>query len=80
MFREMIRDNFDLVEKELQKRGIGADLGEKPAYSVEELAKVLGVSVHTIRRRITAKIIPTVPGINPTRIPASYLARMISKT
>ena len=79
MFREMIRENFDLVEEELQKRGIGPAASSKKALSVPEVAAATGLSQPTIRRRILSKQIPTIPGLNPARIPADFVDRMMSK-
>lgn len=78
LFREMIRENFDLVEAELRSRGIKAQPVKK-ALSVAEVAELTGLCEMTIRRQIKAQIIPAIPGINPKRIPADFVERMIKK-
>lgn len=59
---------------------IGPQVGNRDAYSVDEVAKRLDVSKATIIRRIHAGIIPTLPGISPMRIPADFVSRMMNQT
>lgn len=77
LFREMLRENFDLVEAELKARGIGKPAPTKMALSVKEAAELTGLSEPTIRRRVHAGLIPAVPGISPTRIPSDFVERMM---
>lgn len=79
LFREMIRDNFDLVEAELRARGIRVTAPTKKALSVREAAELTGLSKKTIERRVNAGEIPVVPGLSPTRIPADFVQRMMKK-
>jgi excisionase family DNA binding protein len=48
------------------------------AYTVAEAARVLGVTTETVRRRVKAGILPTIPGLGTTRIPAAHLDRLLS--
>lgn len=79
LFREIIREYFDLVEAELRSRGIGTAPPRLDAYSVREAAKAVGLSAKTIERRVNAGVIPTEPGL-PTRIPADFVQRMMNQS
>lgn len=52
-------------------------LPDRDAFSINEVAERIGVSSLTVRRRVTAGIIPVLPGIKPPRIPANYVAQML---
>lgn len=62
----------ELVAGHIRKR--------KDSYTVTELAKALNVCPRTVKNHIKAKIIPTIPGVKPTRIPASYMENLKTKT
>ena len=72
-FSAMLIENLDLVREAL---GDMAPV-QKDALSVPEVAARTGLSQPTIRRRIKSGAIPTVPGLNPARIPANFINRMI---
>lgn len=72
-FRAMLIENIDLVREAL---GDMAPV-QKDALSVPEVAARTGLSEPTIRRRIKSGTIPTVPGLNPARIPANFINRMM---
>ena len=78
-FRELIRENMDVIVEELAKRTPKAR-SEKDALSVPEVAARTGLSKPTIHRRIKSGAIPTVPGLNPKRVPANFIDRMMNKT
>jgi hypothetical protein len=78
IFRDMLRENVDIILEELAKRAPAAK-SDKVALSVSEVATRTGLSQPTIRRRVITGAIPTVPGLNPTRIPADFVDRMINK-
>ena len=88
LFREMIRENFDLVKEELRKSGIieaelRAHLLSPPetlkALTVQEAAALTGLSEPTIRRRVVAGLSPVGPDLSPTRIPSDFLERMMKR-
>jgi hypothetical protein len=78
IFRDMLRENVDIIVEELAKRAPAA-APVKVALSVSEVATRTGLSQPTIRRRVITGAIPTVPGLNPTRIPADFVDRMMNK-
>jgi hypothetical protein len=79
IFRDMLRENVDIILEELAKRAPAAK-SDKVALSVPEAAARAGLSETTIRRRVITGAIPTVPGLNPTRIPADFVDRMMNKS
>ena len=63
---------------------VAEELRKKPAptqdtYSVNEAAKILGVSGMTIRRYIAADILPRVPNLYSVRIPSNGIQRLLSR-
>lgn len=63
---------------------VAEELRKKPAptqdtYSINEAAKILGVSGMTIRRYIAADILPRVPNLYSVRVPANAIARLLSR-
>ena len=52
--------------------------GRKDTYTVAETAKALGVDISTIRRRIKAQVIPTVPGVGAIRVPAAFVEKLLN--
>jgi excisionase family DNA binding protein len=65
------------VAEELRQRPITND---KDAYTVAEVATMLGVHGATIRRRIQAGTIPAIPHLGAVRIPASAVNRLLGTT
>jgi excisionase family DNA binding protein len=51
--------------------------GKLASYTIAEAAEKLGISGRTIRNHIKAGIIPKIPGIGATRIPAGYVDGII---
>jgi excisionase family DNA binding protein len=62
----------DAVAQRMEGKSVNRD-----ALSVPEVAARTGLSQPTIRRRIKSGAIPTVPGLNPARIPANFINRMM---
>ncbi len=62
----------DAVAQRMEGKSVNRD-----ALSVPEVAARTGLSEPTIRRRIIAGTIPTVPGLTPTRVPADFISRMM---
>ncbi len=58
---------------------IGPAVGKRDGYSAAEAAQRLGVSKATVTRRIAAGLIPTIPNVSPARVPADYVARMMTQ-
>jgi hypothetical protein len=52
--------------------------GKKDTYTVAEMAEALNVDISTIRRRIKAGTIPTIPGVGPARIAAPIVERLLN--
>lgn len=50
----------------------------KACYTVDEAAKLLGLTGRTIRYRVESGIIPKVPGYRAIRIPASYIDGLLN--
>lgn len=48
------------------------------AYSVNEVARILGVTAETVRRRVKAGILPSISGMGAVRISAAHVERLIS--
>jgi len=65
-----------LLAQEMVKMQPAATVGRTKPYNVDEFAKAIGVSAKTIRRRIEAKLIRTVPDVGRVMIPASEFERL----
>ena len=52
--------------------------GRKDTYTVAEMAEALDVDISTIRRRIKAGIIPTIPGVGALRIAATVVEKLLN--
>lgn len=70
---EQIQEIADVVAAKL--KGLTAT----KTYTVSQAAKVLGVSNETIRRRIRAGLIETVPNMGVVRITAATMARILGE-
>ena len=65
---------------EIAKQVVGLlRAGLPDVYTVREAAKMLRIDPKTIRRRIDAGLIPTVPNIGATRIPALFIEELIRR-
>lgn len=78
LLAQLLRENSDVL-REVMAEITPDKATAKAAYSVNEVAKLTGLSVATIHRRVTSGAIPTVPGLSPKRIPAKYLERMCNE-
>jgi hypothetical protein len=75
---ELTKEQLDALAEAVAARLAPAATG-KVALSVVDAAKATGLSKNTIRRRIEAGLIPTVPGFSPVRIPCDFIARMMAR-
>lgn len=67
-----------LADVVARKLGVSAEKS-KDALTVGEAAKRLGVSKLTIYRRTKSGLIPTIPNLGVTRIPAAAIDRLLLK-
>ncbi|GAA5117041.1 helix-turn-helix domain-containing protein [Luteolibacter yonseiensis] len=67
----------DDLEKIANRVAAKIRAGKADTYSVKEAAKVLGVSIKTVNRRIQAKLYPRVPNMRSVRIPAAFIDRLV---
>jgi hypothetical protein len=75
---ELTAEQLDALADAVAARLAPASQG-KVALSVADAAKATGLAKNTIRRRIEAGLIPTVPGLSPVRIPSDFIARMMAR-
>ena len=59
-------------------RKIGGVRAGKATYTVAEAAKILGVGQQTIRRRVEAGTLLSVPGVGRTLIPSAVIEKLIN--
>lgn len=78
LLAQLLRENIDVL-REVMAEMTTDKAAVKAAYSVNEVAKLTGLSVATIHRRVTSGAIPVVPGLAPIRIPANFLERMCNE-
>jgi hypothetical protein len=67
---DQLQELAKLVAKELSRGS------QQQTVSPEELGAMLGVSGKTVRRRITAGVIASVPNIGVLRVPADEVERL----
>lgn len=68
-----------LAEMVAAKRGASDQVPNKP-HTVSEAAERLGVSPRTIRRRIEAGLIKTIPELGHVRIAPSEIRRLLGES
>lgn len=75
------------VELELSDEQVGAIIDgmlakagnlQTRGLTYEQAADLLNVSPATVRRRVDAGIIPTIPNISPQRIPSNFIDRLLN--
>lgn len=76
---QLTSDQLDALADVVARKLVGSAGESKDALTVGEAAHRLGVSKLTIYRRTKAGLIPTIPNLGVTRIPAAAIDRLLLK-
>ncbi len=73
---ELLRTLLTKVEQIEARLATGFAAPMKSAYTLPEAAKELSISTRTLRRRIDARLVPTIKTGGLMQVPGYYFARL----